>query len=104
MDGKLLKARKQGNLLEFLLVPHLQLLRFQPPPRGKAPANSSSGGICTPVCNLPIINNGKEPVGADPYRKDSNVVPIGVTTIHGVAMSRSHKLITLASNTTHKIV
>jgi hypothetical protein len=32
MDGKLLKARKQGNLLAYPLVPHTQLLRSHPPP------------------------------------------------------------------------
>jgi hypothetical protein len=30
MNGKLSKARKQGNLLAYLLVPHMQLLRLQP--------------------------------------------------------------------------
>jgi hypothetical protein len=57
--------------------------------RGKAPATSSSGGVCISVCNLPIIHNGKEPVGAVPYRNDSNVVPVGVTPIRGQRRSSS---------------
>ena len=58
-------------------------------PRGTTPAISSSGGICTPVYNLPLINKGKEPVGAVPCRKESNVVPVGVTTTSGRRRSSS---------------
>ncbi|KAL3582931.1 hypothetical protein D5086_017263, partial [Populus alba] len=50
---------------------------------GKAPAISSSEGICTSDYNPPIINNGKESVGAVLYRKDPNVVLVGTTTIRG---------------------
>ncbi|KAL3583010.1 hypothetical protein D5086_017342 [Populus alba] len=89
MDVKLLKARKQGNLLAYLLVPHTQLIRFQPPSKGKAPAISSLGGIFTSDCYLPIINNGKEPVGVVSYNKYPNVVPVGVTTIRGQKRSSS---------------
>ena len=58
-------------------------------PRGTTPAISSSGGICTPVCNLPLLNKGKEPVGAVPCRKESTVVPVGITTTSGRRRSSS---------------
>jgi hypothetical protein len=60
------------------------------PARGKAPALSSSEGICNSDRNPPpIIHNGKEPVGAVPCRKVPNVVHVGVTTIRSQRMSTS---------------
>ncbi|KAL9400726.1 hypothetical protein Peur_004575 [Populus x canadensis] len=53
------------------------------PPRGQIAVGSSSGGTCPPVCTLPITNNGKEPVGAIPCRKDCHVIPVGVTPVRG---------------------
>ncbi|KAJ6874257.1 hypothetical protein NC651_032927 [Populus alba x Populus x berolinensis] len=44
----------------------------------------ASGGICTSECNPPIINNGKESVGAVLHSKDPHVVPVVTTTMRGL--------------------
>jgi len=61
------------------------------PPRGKAPAVSSSEGNCSSDRHPPIIHNGKEPVGAVPCRKVPNIVPVGVTSGQRRSTSRASR-------------
>jgi hypothetical protein len=78
------KARKSPG------IPHTQLIRFQPSPlEVKHLLSHLQKVFATLIVTPPIIHNGKEPVGAVPYRKDSNVIPVGVTTIRGQRRSSS---------------
>ncbi|KAJ6989316.1 hypothetical protein NC653_022026 [Populus alba x Populus x berolinensis] len=84
------RGRSVFNLLGFVTEPSLGKNKGQ---IGESAHNYNpmtteamvaSEGICTSDYNPPIINNGKESVGAVLYRKDPNVVLVGTTTIRGL--------------------